>query len=344
MLVNITMEILQWIWRARMDSENEMKEKERTCPSCRTPISILASKCKFCGEVVGKPKSETRQLSVNDLGGESVHHRALSSSVMDALESFRIEDEQDATAGSGFTGLDELDSPNEESAFDKYDQTVAIRAGATMGASAGSRIALVGKIAVGLIIVGVLAVKVPGYLKSTMDTEADAMVPVYVNRVPDIIASNGEAIDALAAAIDATQQDASPENSKIADDMLERVNMEIKALLNDPDWDTSKLKDASELSARAVNLYPTGSSTDLKNEVDQENIDYRMFLTKIDPKTNTVEFQLSTSGSPKVQAKHGDVIADRFRLISVSGRTSVKLEDIKRNNRLLECKVAGSPK
>ena len=82
-------------------------EKMRLCPTCRMEISVLATKCRYCGEEVGRPRDETRSLSISDLGGETVQHYAPSSSVMEALEAFRseedseppIEDDDPAAAG-----------------------------------------------------------------------------------------------------------------------------------------------------------------------------------------------------------------------------------------------------
>lgn len=328
-----------------MSSEAPMEEKMRTCPSCRTPISVLASKCKFCGEIVGKPKEESRQLSINDLGGETVHHRALSSSVMDALESFRIEDEQGATDGEGYAELDELKSP-ESSEFDKYDRTSSMSPrGSIAGPSAGSRLALVAKISVALVIVGVLAVKAPGFVKSTLDNESEAR-PEFakVNTAMTILEANGDSMEALEVAVGAVKNAPSPENLKIADDVLDVVALEIDALLNSKSWTTDTLKEASRLASKMVQVYPSQKSTEIKEEVNQENIDYRMWLAKIDPVANTVTFQLNSSGSPEVTVKRGELIAERFKLISISGAEFVKLEDTKRNNRSLECRAAGSPK
>jgi hypothetical protein len=259
---------------------------------------------------------------------------------MDALESFRIEDEQSATGGEGYAGLDETLSPD-SSGIDKYDRASSMSPGAS---SAGNRMALVAKIAVALVIVIVLAIKVPGYVKSTLGNESEARPEVFVNRALDILKEDGDAIRALEAVVDAMRENPGPENLKIADEVLDEVVGEIEALLNSDSWSTDTLKDASRLASNMVRIYPTAKSMAAKEEVDQESIDYRMWLAKIDPKTNTVTFQLNTSEARNVEAKRGDLIADRFKLISISGRDFVLLEDTKRDNRSLKCIVASSPK
>lgn len=70
----------------------ERQDKMRLCPSCRTAISVSAMKCRYCGEQVGRPKEEARELSINDLGGESHATHVSSGNVMDALEQFRSEE------------------------------------------------------------------------------------------------------------------------------------------------------------------------------------------------------------------------------------------------------------
>ena len=99
-------------------------------------ISVLATKCRYCGEDVGKPKEEQRELSVNDLGGENVHHRAPSGSVMEALESFRLED---ASGEEGQTNLDDelTGVPGIDSLDDDYN-TACTPDGASARAGGGS--------------------------------------------------------------------------------------------------------------------------------------------------------------------------------------------------------------
>jgi len=45
-----------------------MEEKTKICPFCREQISILARKCKYCGEMVGDPLQTERLLTVDDIG------------------------------------------------------------------------------------------------------------------------------------------------------------------------------------------------------------------------------------------------------------------------------------
>lgn len=324
-----------------MSDEDQLDEKLRTCPSCRTPISVLASKCKFCGEVVGKPKEEQRQLSINDLGGESIHHRAISSSVMDALESFRIEDDQNAGEGKALSGLESLDDDG-DGAFDNYTPMSSVAP--VRAASAGSRIALVAKIAVALVVIGVLAVKLPGYLKETFGNTSNATVDVHVNQAMMILEEQKDIIRALEAAGAATRVAPGPENAKIADDIIVAANNRMQVLLNSQLWNRDKLKEATAIATKAVAVFPNAGTRSMKKEVDLENSDYRIFLVKPNPGNNTAEFQLSSPGSPKVTIRVGETVGGRFKLERISGTGSVTLIDTTRNGRVLNCALASSPK
>lgn len=323
-----------------MSDEEPLDEKLRTCPSCRTPISVLASKCKFCGEVVGKPKEEQRQLSINDLGGESIHHRAISSSVMDALEAFRIEDDQNAGEGKTFGGLDSLDN-EEDSAFDNYAPMSSVAP--VRAASVGSRIALLAKIAVALVVIGVLAVKLPGYLKETFGNTSNATVDVYVNQAMMILEEQKDVIRALETAGAATREAPGPENAKIADDVIMAANRRLQVLLNAQLWNRDKLKEATAIATKAVAVFPNAGTRAMKKEVDQENSDYLFFLVKANPRNNTAEFSLNSPGTPKVTVKVEGTFAGRFKLTRIPGSSSVTLIDTLRNNRVLNCALSKNP-
>ena len=91
-----------------MSNDDPLKEKTRTCPSCRSEISVLATKCLHCGETVGKPKAEVRQLSVEDLGGEVKKAQPTPASVVGAMDSMR----QDSGSGKTFDSLPKIDLDN----------------------------------------------------------------------------------------------------------------------------------------------------------------------------------------------------------------------------------------
>jgi hypothetical protein len=56
------------------------------------PISVLATKCRYCGDLVGRPREKDRQLSVLDLGGSISSGYGAGEGLLDALEAFRREE------------------------------------------------------------------------------------------------------------------------------------------------------------------------------------------------------------------------------------------------------------
>ena len=51
------------------DAGDQSREKTRLCPACRMPISILATRCRHCGQKVDRPRDEGRRLTIATLGG-----------------------------------------------------------------------------------------------------------------------------------------------------------------------------------------------------------------------------------------------------------------------------------
>ena len=83
-------------------SETSDPDKTRRCPTCGAMISVLSRKCRYCLDAVGRYHDEGPTVSIEDLGDEAVTQYVPSSSVMEALESFRPEQAQD-----GISDLDE---------------------------------------------------------------------------------------------------------------------------------------------------------------------------------------------------------------------------------------------
>lgn len=316
-------------------------EKMRVCPSCRMQISVLATKCRFCGEEVGKPKDETRTLSIHDLGGEQVYHRAPSGSVMEALESFRVDE---TLQRSGVEDLNKMDMginagnlPPSMRAPTADDFDFKPKPASTTlkkkPASSGSRMGLVGAIVAALVL-GVVAITAgPGILEKINGPKEVVTGPTHVNQAPGILARGGPAIEALAAAVEALGADPSADNRRIAEDCVQALEKEVKALLNSPSFDAGKITEASNRAARGVELYPNEATRALAEEANQDDKIYKMMLTGIDRATDTATFKLVGVGSPVVKVKEKDMLADRFYVKSIVASKSVTLMDSKRNNR-----------
>jgi hypothetical protein len=307
-------------------------------------ISVLATKCRFCGEEVGKPKEEQRELSINDLGGENIQHRAPSGSVMEALESFRVED---AGADEGMD-LDSLagDMETEDLGFNVSSDVSDVfkRGGEKLPqATSTDRLITVIKIAVVLGIIVAGALTIPDIIRDKMDRDAKAKLTVYVNQAPDIIRRGEPKIKALGAAAEAAEMDETPENKRILEEMLRLVVEEVRLLLNASPWSTGLLSQASQIAAQAVNLYPNPDTTRLNDEVQQDVLDYRMAY--IGPSNDgRAKFRLNRPGAPVMEAGQGDLLAGRFRITAIVGKRQVKMVDEKRGNRSLVCELGFGPK
>lgn len=336
-----------------MDSGDMLSsEKSRICPSCRMQISVLAVKCRFCGEEVGKPKEEQRTLSINDLGGEVILHRAPSSSVMEALEAFRVEagleeDEAGLSPEAGDAGAlleDGVPMVNDDiygSEIGSTPKSAITSVYEKRPPTFQERFKTVGLVVVGISLVVFLGAQLPGWIDAYRG-DADAVVTTYVNRAPGILERGGPPIDALEAAVEAIEFEDSAPHRKSAEDSLLALVEEVRGLLNASPFDREKLSAASVLTTRAMGIYPSEKSVELSDEVKSDSAAYGMILVNIDPETKIATFQPNQPGLPLMQVKEGEPLADRFRVRLIS-KSFVMLEDQTRRNRAVQVKVGGGP-
>jgi hypothetical protein len=314
-------------------------------------ISVLATKCRFCGEEVGKPKEETRELSINDLGGENIQHRAPSGSVMEALESFRVEDaDGDATgmdlnslggdvggdldAGGGFNVSSDIS--------DVFKRGQPENGNGSRGPSSADRLMTVLKVAVVLGVVIGGGIFLYGWLEEKWTTPAPADEIGEDHRAENLIASGGAAIEALALAVEASNKLDNAYHRQVVGNTTKLVMAQIRAKLNANPWTPNDLNEASELATQLVNLNPNSETTRLKDEVHQDTVDYR--LAYMGPtEDGRAKFRLNRPGTPLQEAGEGSLLANRFRITDIIGRRQVKMVDEKRGNRSLVCELGLGP-
>lgn len=326
------------------DLNGEGREKTRTCPTCRMEISVLATRCRFCGSDVGRPKEATRQLTATDLGGETIYHRAPSGSVLDAMEAFRAEEESTIknpvlrTSSGRVDDLPNLDMGAQDILGLSLDEQKMTSASPRRQPSGMDRIKTIAIMMVVLIAAIFGGVKGIQFMRSMAASTAEVEEPGQVNPAVAMLNRGGEPIKALEAAVEANDLNPTPENAKIEEQAFLAVKDQITALLNAEDWSLDKLRRASTLAQQAVQLYPNPASIALKSEVDAENSDYKLVYMGAD--SGTAEFRLN-SPRETIEVRRGDTILDRFYVQSVVGHT-VKLEDAKRGQRLVTFDRAGS--
>jgi len=313
------------------------------------PISVLATKCRYCGEEVGKPKDETRTLSIHDLGGEHVYHRAPSGSVMEALEAFRVDETLQQSGQPG--DIDSLDlglKPNQKipgsgsapSAFDlDYKPATPVSKKPEPKGKSG----LIAGILVAVAVLGIAVVAVPRVITSMNKPEVDPNLVVYVNRAPEIMRNGGSAIEALTAAADAIAHEDSPQNHRIAEDAVTVLEKEVTDMLNATPFDTANLNEASSLATRGADLYSNEVTRRLVAETKEDNLMYKMVLVNINSTTDTATFKLVQDGAADVSVHEKEYVSARFLVRSIVGRKSVTLVDTKRANRPVLYEVGSPP-
>jgi hypothetical protein len=312
-------------------------------------ISVLATKCRFCGEEVGKPKEEQRTLSIHDLGGEQVHHNAPSGSVLEAMESFRAEETLSQQAESdefSASGLGVPESPDGDGSTPDFfsdesskDSAYAKRYEKSSVGGNRATMLILGVVALALIVGGVVIL--PGMFAGLSENQADATIPDYVNRAPVILDRGGDPIEALEAAIEAIEIEDSAANRRIAEDVVAAIAERVEAQLNATPFHEDHIQEASKLASNASRMYPNDLTQELLDTVREDDRAYKMLLLGIEGDPKMARFQLQAPGSPIEKVKVDDMLAGRFQVRSFSGRDSVVLVDTQRGGRPVRFKVGG---
>lgn len=322
------------------DNTDDFTTKTRVCPSCRETINVLAVKCRFCGEDVGRPKDASRELTIHDLGGETIRHAAPSGSVMKALETYRAEEGQGDAAEEGpavSDDLPELDSKNQDLAsitFDRPGSTAYQRPKSTTS----DKMKLTIKVVVVLAVLILIAVKGVPTLLAYIE-ERNAPPPItYVNRALQIL-ETGAYEEALDEAIKAAGVVNSVANRQILGDVVGAIKTRANELLNAEPWDEANLDEAKELMHMATVKWPADDSLmTLKIQVDREVDAYYMFVRGVavsnDPeiKSYATIYWRDRSKDERI-VKVGETFANgRFYVERIYYR-AIDLKDTLRNNR-----------
>lgn len=322
-----------------MDTEDQT----RLCPTCRMPISILATRCRYCGEKVGRPRKEEEKLTIEDLGGEQHTTYTISGNVREALEAYRAEmlDRTDPlplhhvstpareVPAHQRTGIPEIDEGHSHlsALLDSAPARQPKKPKPTQSAVLRKRI---------LLIVGGFFALVGGFIAIQFSwTEATnyleqrrlANQPVYFNKAQEILAE-GRTLDAMKEAADALAFTNSAENQAIAEEVRQAFVREIKAMLNSPIWSQAQLREAGVLVNRATQIDRHPELLALMREVDAEIGDYKLVLRQIDPAGPKATFIIHSAdaASREVVVGEGDYVAERF-LVKKILPTYVRLDD-----------------
>ncbi len=334
-------------------------EKLRICPSCRMEISIFATKCRFCGDEVGRPKDESRQLSIEQLGGEvEPTDYAPGSHVLGALEAFRNEVEESSVVrpakksgifrrkksepsagGTVFNTSAVEDFEQKTDSLDSFGDVPfssplsSSRAGGS-GAASPSWIKKVGfgaGIVCAVIILYFGSIKAAAKIKDMFWPQENVVVEAIQNNALGIL-NRGEVLAALQEAVIVHRKQASRENLRIRQIVTAKIAEQVVALIEADDWSVEKIGTASALAEKAYQICPIPQLEALKDEAFDENIAYRVILKEINTEKGTATFTINQAIGPSrdvVKKKEQAFYKARFEITDLES-DYVKAEDTMR--------------
>ncbi|MCP4642614.1 MAG: hypothetical protein GY851_19370 [bacterium] len=343
-------------------SDDRRDDKTRPCPTCRMMISVLATKCRFCGDEVGRPKDEARTMTVQDLGGENTTKYAPSSTVMEALEAFRSEEEikaepepepekrsilgrfgkkpkEEPQRRSAQGDLPELDVRSEALSSLSMPATSSYRTAPVVQDEASwlKRAGVFAGLVAAMVVLAFGAMQVLAMRGKGEDTGPG--VRVHANAAEDLLAAGTDPLRALEEAVAAADREDHPENRKVRLQARQATLSAIQSALNATEWEPKLLTQASEQVNRALAADPCDEIRTLKTEVERECVAYGMVLGSVEYTgggKGSAVFVLRSAGgeSSEVSVTVGDLVADRFEVTKV-GRNYVRVFDKKRNMRIV---------
>lgn len=304
-------------------------DKTRLCPSCRSEISFFATKCRFCGEEVGRPREESRQLTITELGGEGKSTQyAPSGNVLEALELFRAEilgektgAEQSRGAVAGqktdpITGLPELDARSQALAS-MFLPTLPRKAPPPRKPLWRKNVYIFGAFVCTVMVLFVLVLQASGMIRGYLNKQNTVPEDKYINQAPGIIEAGGDLVDALAASIQALRRRNTPENQRIAEEVRREIEKRIEELLNADPWRPEYLADASSLANRGAPVDPLNDVLQaLQDEVNGDSAAYAIMCTGISVADGVPKTVFTGGDSPEAK-KGNDLVVGRFAIVKI---------------------------
>ena len=330
-------------------SHNEGQDKLRLCPTCRMPISVLATKCRYCGEPVGRPRDEARKLTVDDLGGSSSSSYAPSGEVLDAIEAFRPEEltviaQKEEPPRKWYHFLKRRSQPQEpktviESLGSLEERKIDIAPFSTSSkrrssmvrreSAWGGRLFRAALIVIALAVLCVAGVFAKSWIEDYLTRRNTKAVLTIKNPAIEILDRNGPALDALKAAVETLSKSDTPDNRRVLDRAREQVRKEVHALLDSVPWTRAMLDQASGLVSQALSVDPASVALkDLKQEVNQELILYKMTIVRLDAGARQVVLRIANSSqqAEDIMYSEGGKVKGRLEVKRVT-QDGVTLED-----------------
>jgi hypothetical protein len=322
------------------------------------PISVLATRCRYCGETVGRPRKEEERFTVKDLGGEQKTSYTLPGNVREALEAYRAEmfsePSPDAEAAGPDTGSPRFNSKTGIPEIDEQHSNLAALLDLPTGPSAprtkarpaADRTRLVLQILAGTaaVIIVLLALRYSwAAYQNYAEAQRAAGQVVYVNMARSML-EKGQYVEAIAEAQEALHFNDTPENRAIADEVRAALANHVERRLNAERWSQAELREASALVNRALGRDKSPALQELLARVDAEIADYKLVLRQVDTATGEATFIVHSPSVPEREqvVREGDYVGDRFLVKKILGNL-VRLEDVRvpvpGGNRQVVCRV-----
>lgn len=341
-----------------VENQTHAGDPTRLCPVCRTPISVLAIRCRFCGAEVGRPRKEQETFTVKDLGGEQKSSYTLSGHVTEALEAFISEERsqieakererqaaahkslfrrskpEDTAAAESKTnpslGLPELDAQALDLASVSTSTSTRPKSTQTKESSVivtlGNKALVIAAVVAGIIVLSFVVTFIFPYLRGNSNTGSDNFI--YPNRAEEFYSSGRPMIEVLEEALTALKHNNTAENVAIAEKMRRRLIEQVEAEAFAAPFDMYKLNNASKDINRAAIVDADPKTLALMEEVNREVASFKFILTKIAEDNQSAVFRLNnTFVTEKEQSVTvGDMLLNRFLVKSITPR-EVRLED-----------------
>ncbi len=337
-------------------SPDREPDKLRLCPSCRMQISILAVKCRYCGEEVGRPRAEQRSLTIRDLGGETVMHVAPSKSVIDALQAFR--EEEHATQLERNTPAikrkkDNRTPPAHPGATAQLDASHASLASIAMESKPFAYVQESGgpsgwfeRLRLPLYITaGVLALCLAGFgLFWYLGRPAPEM-GVPENLAKSMLSQGVAIVETLKVAEQYHRRYPSDESLAVLGQARDRLRAEVDRLINADPFKMECLREASALASDAQRIDPSTGTVALVDEVAREVRAYCVMLVDVDtkdPPAAQVRVTNTDRTVSEIKVKAGETFYDnRFKVEAVSTNSIYVVDSMRNNRRLRITRTAG---
>lgn len=323
-------------------------------------ISVLATKCRFCGESVGRPRVEDRHFTAQDLGGAKPIEHHVPAEMINAIQAFRDQEfagqapelENDAElqtceptppldlgAGSGQAPPPSANAP-------------APSPGGVPSAGANKRRFVIFLAAVSGVVVAYLAIASAISWSGPADGPSAEPAAPRVNPAQAVLDRDGPGLQALRQAMQALKQDDSPENHMVAERARAKVAKDARALFESDVYNEDRLNEALAMVKAALEADPKNPLLlETLAEVEEELFAYgKMTIKQIDREQDAVTLKLlypeNVLDVQEVEVSPGDTIRDRFVLKNV-GTDYIRLEDTKRKdsnglNRIVKLYMDGS--